>query len=174
MNTWHWCFSQKSSTPRKRKQSTTGMDANNILKPTKKLHTELPASPVKDSPRKSSLRLNPQTQIQTSSIRMSPRKLGQPPSTPTKASMRAETPRRASKVPQAKAGEAHSTQKDSVDKNGCSAAKLQSEADATVWTCKKTQVMCIQVFKAVLILASLKVFELTRHLMKAVHWWSVV
>ncbi|XP_029030393.1 leucine-rich repeat and WD repeat-containing protein 1 [Betta splendens] len=129
----------KSSTPTKRKQSTAGMDTNINLSPRKKLHTELPASPVKDSPRKSSLRLKPRTQIQTSSPRMSPRKSGQPPSTPTKAPTRAETPRRATKVQKTKAEEAHSSQRDSGGKNGVRDTELQSEADATVWTCTKTQ-----------------------------------
>uniref|UniRef100_A0A7N6C1M8 Leucine-rich repeat and WD repeat-containing protein 1 n=1 Tax=Anabas testudineus TaxID=64144 RepID=A0A7N6C1M8_ANATE len=98
-------------TPRKRKQSTSGVDTNINLTPRKRLHTEVSASPVKDSPRKSSLRLKLQPQTQTNSIRMSPCKSGQPPSTSTRAKRGAETPR---KLQQTKEDTTHIKQKDNV------------------------------------------------------------
>ncbi|XP_078122432.1 leucine-rich repeat and WD repeat-containing protein 1 isoform X1 [Sander vitreus] len=77
------------STPTKRKQ-TASVDAGIRLTPRKKLRADLPASPVEASPRKSSLR-KLETLTQTSAVRMSPRKISQPPSTPTRGQM---TPRR--------------------------------------------------------------------------------
>ncbi|XP_038565288.1 leucine-rich repeat and WD repeat-containing protein 1 isoform X1 [Micropterus salmoides] len=120
----------------KRKETASVMDTNTRLTPCKKLRTDLPASSVEDSPRKSSLRLKPQTLIQTNTNRMSPRKTGQPPSTPTRGPVRAETPRRASKVRQTKDDEAQMKQ----EKNS-KATDLQRDADMLpkIKSCSKTQ-----------------------------------
>uniref|UniRef100_A0A8D0D3B7 Leucine-rich repeat and WD repeat-containing protein 1 n=1 Tax=Sander lucioperca TaxID=283035 RepID=A0A8D0D3B7_SANLU len=66
------------------------MTCFNTLTPRKKLRADLPASPAEASPRKSSLR-KLETLTQTSAVRMSPRKISQPPSTPTRGQT---TPRR--------------------------------------------------------------------------------
>ncbi|GLD46427.1 leucine-rich repeat and WD repeat-containing protein 1 isoform X2 [Lates japonicus] len=64
-------------TPTKRKQTTSVKDSDVSLTPRKQLRTDLPASSVEDSPRKSSLRLKPlKTLSQASAVRMSPRKTG--------------------------------------------------------------------------------------------------
>lgn len=116
------------------------MDTNINLMPCKKLHTELPSSPVKDSPRKSSLRLKLQTQTQTNSVRMSPRSSGQPPSTPSRAQRSAETPKKSLKVQKTREEEAHIKQK---NKKGFKTTELQNDADvlSTLKSCSKTQVM---------------------------------
>ncbi|KAI3373949.1 hypothetical protein L3Q82_022520, partial [Scortum barcoo] len=111
------------STPTKKKRSVTVMDSSVQLTPCKKLREEFPASPVGDSPRKSGLRLKPQTPTKTGSVRMSPRKTAQPPSTPTRGQTRAETPRRGSKVRQTQA------EKEGVVKNEFKAMELQRDAD---------------------------------------------
>ncbi|KAK2828370.1 hypothetical protein Q5P01_019404 [Channa striata] len=134
------------STLTKRKQTALEVDTSISLTPLKKLRVEPPASPVTDSPRKSSLRLKPQTSTQMNSIRMSPRHTGQAPSTPTKGKMRAETPRRASKVQQTKEDKAEVKQKDGVSKKDLKAAELQRDADVqpTVMSCSKTQPVCLK------------------------------
>lgn len=128
-----FCYFQELSTPRKRKQTTPEMDTNINLTPRKKLHTELPPSPVKDSPRKSSLRLKLQTQTQTNSVRMSPRN-----STPSRAQRSAETPGKSPKVQQTE-DEAHVKQKDRKD---LKTTELQRDADVllTINSCNSTQV----------------------------------
>ncbi|XP_071362031.1 leucine-rich repeat and WD repeat-containing protein 1 [Trachinotus anak] len=132
------------STPTKRKKTTSELDTNINLTPRKKLCTDPPASPVKDSPRKSSLRLKPLTQ--TSNIRMSPCKTSQPPSTPTRGQKRTETPRRASKVLQTKEDGAQIKQKEDVNKKDSKATKLQRDTDMlpTVTSCSKTQPVCLK------------------------------
>lgn len=119
------------------------MESNISLTPRKKLREEFPASPVEDSPRKSSLRLKLQTLTQTNTIRMSPRKTGQPPSTPTRGQTRAETPRRGSKVRQTQEDGAQIKQKEGVGNNHFKATELQRDADMlpTIKSCSKTQVM---------------------------------
>lgn len=132
-------FFQEISTPTKRKQTTSVKDSDISLTPRKQLRTDLPASSGEDSPRKSSLRLKPlKTLSQADAVRMSPRKTGQPPSTPTRKQMRAETPRRASKVQQAKEDGAQIKQKEDFK-----ATKLQRDTDMlpTLKSCSKTQVM---------------------------------
>ncbi|GAA6223809.1 leucine-rich repeat and WD repeat-containing protein 1 isoform X2 [Lates japonicus] len=124
-------------TPTKRKQTTSVKDSDVSLTPRKQLRTDLPASSVEDSPRKSSLRLKPlKTLSQASAVRMSPRKTGQPPSTPTREQTRAETPRRASKVQRAKEDGAQIKQKEDFK-----ATKLQRDTDMlpTLKSCSKTQ-----------------------------------
>ncbi|XP_040907300.1 leucine-rich repeat and WD repeat-containing protein 1 [Toxotes jaculatrix] len=106
------------------------MDLNVSLTPVKKLRTDLPASPSKDSPRKSSLRLTPKTLVQTNTVRMSPRKTVQPPSTPTRRQTRAETPKRASKLPQTKEDGAQIKQKEDINKK---------DLMPTLNSCSKTQ-----------------------------------
>ncbi|XP_029303605.1 leucine-rich repeat and WD repeat-containing protein 1 isoform X2 [Cottoperca gobio] len=86
------------STPTKRKQSAA-VDLRSLT-PHKKLCADLPASPAEASPRKSGLSRKLQTLTQTCTPRVSPRKTSQPPSTPTRGQVRAETPRRGSKVQQ--------------------------------------------------------------------------
>ncbi|XP_034540385.1 leucine-rich repeat and WD repeat-containing protein 1 isoform X2 [Notolabrus celidotus] len=88
------------STPSKRKQTDSTEVPNTSLTPRKRPRTDLPASPAADSPRKSSLR--PKLQMLTETVRMSPRKAAQPPSTPTRGQKRAEPPRREAKVGQTK------------------------------------------------------------------------
>ncbi|XP_008304499.1 leucine-rich repeat and WD repeat-containing protein 1 [Stegastes partitus] len=89
------------SMPSKRKQTESETDTSISFTPCKKLRSDLTASLVKDSPRKSSLRLKPQTLTETAVARSSPRKTSQPPSTPTRGQLRAETPgRRSSKAQQ--------------------------------------------------------------------------
>lgn len=85
-----------------------------------------PASPVTDSPRKSSLRLKPQTQtqIQTNPVRMSPRKTSQPPSTPTRGQTRAETHKRATKVQHSKKDGTGVKREDDVCKNKASKTQV--------------------------------------------------
>ncbi|KAM4545796.1 leucine-rich repeat and WD repeat-containing protein 1 isoform 2-T2 [Odontesthes bonariensis] len=78
------------STPSKRKRTEPVVDTNINLTPRKKLRSDLPASPAKDSPRKSSLRLKLQTVTHTS---MSPRKTNKTASTPTRGQIRADTTR---------------------------------------------------------------------------------
>ncbi|XP_026225741.1 leucine-rich repeat and WD repeat-containing protein 1 [Anabas testudineus] len=125
-------------TPRKRKQSTSGVDTNINLTPRKRLHTEVSASPVKDSPRKSSLRLKLQPQTQTNSIRMSPCKSGQPPSTSTRAKRGAETPR---KLQQTKEDTTHIKQKDNVSRKDFKATELKRDGDVlpTIKSCSQTK-----------------------------------
>nr|XP_046266288.1 leucine-rich repeat and WD repeat-containing protein 1 isoform X2 [Scatophagus argus] len=102
-----------TSTPTKRKQ--TASESINLT-PRKKLRSDLPASPVEDSPRKNSLRLRPQTLPQSNTVRMSPRKTGQPPSTPTRGQMKAETPKRRSNVRQTKEDGARMKENEGVGK----------------------------------------------------------
>lgn len=109
-------FFQDVSTPTKRKQTASAAASSISLTPRKKLRTDLPASPVADSPRKPGLRLRPQTPIQTNAVRMSPRKTGQPPSTPTRGQTRVETPRRGSNVRHPKEDGAQIKQKEGVGK----------------------------------------------------------
>ncbi|XP_040005473.1 leucine-rich repeat and WD repeat-containing protein 1 [Xiphias gladius] len=129
------------STPTKRKK--TEMDTKITLTPRKKFCADLPVSSVEDSPRKSSLRLKPKTLPLTNTVRMSPRKTSQPPSTPTKEQTRAETPRRASKMPQTKEDGAQIKQKEGINKK---AKKLQRDTDMlpTVKSCSKTQPLCLK------------------------------
>lgn len=110
------------------------MDTGIRLTPRKKLCVDFPASSAEDSPRKSSLRLRPQTPTQADTVRMSPRKTGQTPSTPTRVQM---TPRRCSKVRQAKEEGAQITQKEDVK-----ATELQRDAHVlpTAKSCSDTQV----------------------------------
>ncbi|XP_070839492.1 leucine-rich repeat and WD repeat-containing protein 1 [Chaetodon trifascialis] len=111
----------------KRKQTSSVMDAISLT-PRKKLRADLPAE---DSPRKLSLRLKPQTPTQTSTVRMSPRKTVQPPSTPTRGQTRAETPSRGSKVRQ---DAAQIRQKEVVCKE-----VLQRDAETPTKSCSGTQ-----------------------------------
>ncbi|XP_070773998.1 leucine-rich repeat and WD repeat-containing protein 1 [Enoplosus armatus] len=132
------------STPTKRKQNILVMDTSIRLTPRKKLRTDFPDSSVEDSPRKSSLRLKPQTLTQTNTVRMSPRKTAQPPSTPTRGQMRTETPRRG--VRQTKDDGAQIKQKEDVSKNDCKATELQRDADMQhiVKSCKTQQPVCLK------------------------------
>ncbi|XP_026183465.1 leucine-rich repeat and WD repeat-containing protein 1 [Mastacembelus armatus] len=134
----------EASTPTKRKQFTSEMDSSISMTPRKKIRTDPPASPVTDSPRKSSLRLRPQTQTDTD-INMSPRKKAQPQSTPTRGQTRPVTPRRASKVQQRKEDEAQMKKKDDAGKD-FKATELQSEADMLPATkiCSETQPVCLK------------------------------
>lgn len=99
--------------------------------PLKKLRTDPPAAPVEDSPRKSGLRLRPQTPSQTAAVRMSPRKTGQPPSTPSGGQTRAETPRKGSNVRQSKEDGARIKQKEGDG---------ETELLPATKSCSKTQV----------------------------------
>ncbi|XP_036974718.1 leucine-rich repeat and WD repeat-containing protein 1 isoform X1 [Acanthopagrus latus] len=124
------------STPTKRKQTASAVDLNISLTPRKKLRPDLPASPVQDSPRKTSLRLRPQALTQTEPMRMSPRKTVQPPSTPTRGQTRAETPKRGSKVRHVQEDGAQIKQRESVGRK-----ELQRDVDmlATLKSCGRTQ-----------------------------------
>ncbi|XP_073335893.1 leucine-rich repeat and WD repeat-containing protein 1 [Pagrus major] len=124
------------STPTKRKQTASAIDSSISLTPRKKLRADLPASPVQDSPRKTSLRLRPHMPTQADPVRMSPRKTVQPPSTPTRGQTRAETPKRGSTVRQLQEDGAQIKQKESVGKK-----ELQRDADmlATLKSCSRTQ-----------------------------------
>ncbi len=135
-----FCFFQEVSTPTKRKQTATVMDSCINLTPRKKMREDFPASPVEDSPRKSSLRGKLQTLTQTNTVRMSPRKTCQPPSTPTRGQTRAVTPRKGSKVGQTQESGAQIKQKEGVSKN---ATELQRDTDMlpTIKSCSKTQVV---------------------------------
>ncbi|XP_030293946.1 leucine-rich repeat and WD repeat-containing protein 1 isoform X2 [Sparus aurata] len=124
------------STPTKRKQFASAIDSNISLTPRKKLRPDLPASPVQDSPRKTSLRLRPQTLTQAEPVRLSPRKTVQPPSTPTRGQTKAETPKRGSKVRHMQEDGAQITQRESVGKK-----ELKRDVDmlATLKSCERTQ-----------------------------------
>lgn len=115
------------------------MDSEMTLTPRKKLHVGFPASLV--SPCKSSLRLKPKTQ--TNTIRMSPRKKDQPPFTPTRGQMTAETPGRGSKNRQTTEDGAQVKQNEAVSKKDIRAAELQRDADMLHTIKSKTQVMLI-------------------------------
>ncbi|KAM6907167.1 LOW QUALITY PROTEIN: leucine-rich repeat and WD repeat-containing protein 1 [Xenentodon cancila] len=78
-------------TPPKRKKSKS-IDIR--LTPRKKLRADLPASPVEESPHRSSLRLKLQTVTDT---RTSPYKTSEDPSSPGRGQKKRETPRRTSK-----------------------------------------------------------------------------
>ncbi|KAM8899597.1 leucine-rich repeat and WD repeat-containing protein 1 [Spinachia spinachia] len=86
------------STPTKRKQNTS-VDTNISLTPCKKLCSDPPAPPATASPCKTSRRL--QTLIRNPAVRVSPRKLSQPPATPTGGQTGAEAARREHRVRQA-------------------------------------------------------------------------
>ncbi|XP_042355464.1 leucine-rich repeat and WD repeat-containing protein 1 isoform X2 [Plectropomus leopardus] len=120
------------SMPCKRKQTESVMDTSIRLTPRKKLRSDLPASPAAESPRKSGRNLQALTENNT--IRMSPRKKSQPPSTPTRRQTSTETPKKGSKVQQTKddAG-AQVKQKNK--------AELQRDTDKlfTTKSCSKTQ-----------------------------------
>ncbi|XP_054872909.1 leucine-rich repeat and WD repeat-containing protein 1 isoform X1 [Amphiprion ocellaris] len=77
------------STPVKRKQTESESNTSIRLTPRKKLRSDLPASPLQESPRKSSLRIKTLTET-AATVRMSPRKTSQPPSTPSRGRPRAE------------------------------------------------------------------------------------
>ncbi|KAM6983528.1 leucine-rich repeat and WD repeat-containing protein 1 [Tautogolabrus adspersus] len=113
------------STPTKRKQTDSATETNRNLTPRKKSREDLPASPAQDSPQKSSRR--PKLQALAQTVRMSPRKVAQPPSTPTRGQRRAETPRRGSKVGQTKEDEAHIKQKEDVCKKEFKAKEVHTE-----------------------------------------------
>ncbi|XP_039634248.1 leucine-rich repeat and WD repeat-containing protein 1 isoform X2 [Perca fluviatilis] len=118
------------STPTKRKQ-TASVDTSIRLTPRKKLCADLPASPVEASPRKSSLR-KLETLTQTSAVRMSPRKISQPPSTPTRGQTKPETPRRgATTVRQTK-------------EDGGAQKKQKNRTDADMLSTIKTQPVCLK------------------------------
>lgn len=138
-----FAFFQDISTPTKRKQFASAIDSNISLTPRKKLRPDLPASPVQDSPRKTSLRLRPQTLTQAEPVRLSPRKTVQPPSTPTRGQTKAETPKRGSKVRHMQEDGAQITQRESVGKK-----ELKRDVDmlATLKSCERTQVMWKQLF----------------------------
>ncbi|XP_049449015.1 leucine-rich repeat and WD repeat-containing protein 1 [Epinephelus fuscoguttatus] len=125
------------STPSKRKQTASVMDTSIRLTPHKKLRSDLPASPVAESPRKSSRQL--QTLTETNTVRMSPRKKSQPPSTPTRGQMKAETPRRGSKGQQTK-------DEDGAQIKQKNRAELKRDADmlSTMKSCSKTQPVCLK------------------------------
>nr|XP_020454153.1 leucine-rich repeat and WD repeat-containing protein 1 [Monopterus albus]XP_020454154.1 leucine-rich repeat and WD repeat-containing protein 1 [Monopterus albus]XP_020454155.1 leucine-rich repeat and WD repeat-containing protein 1 [Monopterus albus] len=134
------------ASPCKRKCSTSETDINIRLTPHKKLRSELPASPVKDSPRKYSLRLKPQSQTQTVTIRSSLRKTGQTQSTPTRGQTRAGTARRASNVWQTSNGNAQIKQKDDVGKEGFRVTEVRRDANilSTIKSCSKTEPVCLK------------------------------
>ncbi|XP_078122433.1 leucine-rich repeat and WD repeat-containing protein 1 isoform X2 [Sander vitreus] len=119
------------STPTKRKQ-TASVDAGIRLTPRKKLRADLPASPVEASPRKSSLR-KLETLTQTSAVRMSPRKISQPPSTPTRGQM---TPRRG----------ATTARQTKEDDGAQKKQKNRTDADmlSTMKSPSKTQPVCLK------------------------------
>ncbi|KAM7397535.1 hypothetical protein PAMA_005708 [Pampus argenteus] len=121
------------TTPSKRKQTVLDNDVN--LTAHKKPRTDLPASSVEDSPRKSSLRLKLQTVTQSDAVRMSPRKRDQPPATPatppTRRQLRAETPGRKTKEGGAQ-----------VKHN--KASELQRNADMLLTIKSKTQPVCLK------------------------------
>ncbi|XP_013875107.1 leucine-rich repeat and WD repeat-containing protein 1 isoform X3 [Austrofundulus limnaeus] len=85
------------STPSKRKRTEAASGIN--LMPRKQLRSDLPASPVQNSPLKISLRPKRQSETQTS---ISPLRTDRALSTPPKTQPKAETPRRSLKVPQTK------------------------------------------------------------------------
>ncbi|XP_059207631.1 leucine-rich repeat and WD repeat-containing protein 1 isoform X2 [Centropristis striata] len=122
------------STPSKRKQTASVTDTISLT-PRKKHCSDIPTSPVEASPRKSRL----QTLTQNSPIRMSPRKISQPPSTPTRGQTRAETPRRGSKVRQTK-------EDDAAQIKPKSRTELQRNADTlpTMKICSRTQPVCLK------------------------------
>ncbi|XP_068572539.1 leucine-rich repeat and WD repeat-containing protein 1 [Cebidichthys violaceus] len=123
------------STPTKRKQ-TVLVDTSLRLTPRKKPRSDLP---VEASPRKSSLIGKLQTPTQTGAVRMSPRKTSQPPSTPSRGPVRAETPRRGSKVRPAK-------EVDGARIKPRSRTELQRDADllSSMKSCSKTQPVCLK------------------------------
>nr|XP_033495067.1 leucine-rich repeat and WD repeat-containing protein 1 [Epinephelus lanceolatus] len=125
------------STPSKRKQTASVMDTSIRLTPHKKLRSDLPASPVAESPRKSSRQL--QTLTETNTVRMSPRKKSQPPSTPTRGQMKAETPRRGSKGQQTK-------DEDGARIKQKNRAELKRDADmlSSLKSCSNTQPVCLK------------------------------
>ncbi|XP_068456836.1 leucine-rich repeat and WD repeat-containing protein 1 isoform X2 [Clinocottus analis] len=126
------------STSTKRKQ-TVLVDTSVSLTPRKKLRSDLPDSPAEASPRKASLSRKLPTLTQTSAVRMSPRKISQPPATPTRGQMKAETPRRESKGRQTKENDdAQTQQKTSTER--------QRDADllSSIKSCSKTQPVCLK------------------------------
>lgn len=72
-----WWFFQTVSTPSKRRQTSSL-----ALSPRKKPKTV--QEPAEDGCSRRLLRLRPQTPSQASEVRMSPRKAGRPPNTPTR------------------------------------------------------------------------------------------
>ncbi|XP_035864814.1 leucine-rich repeat and WD repeat-containing protein 1 isoform X2 [Sander lucioperca] len=120
-----------ASTPTKRKQ-TASVDAIIRLTPRKKLRADLPASPAEASPRKSSLR-KLETLTQTSAVRMSPRKISQPPSTPTRGQT---TPRRG----------ATTVRPTKEDDGAQRKQKNRTDADmlSTIKSPSKTQPVCLK------------------------------
>lgn len=115
-------FFQDVSTPTKRKQTLSAAASSVSLTPLKKKRTD---STAEDSPRRSGLRITPETPVQTCAVRMSPRKTVQPPSTPSRGPTRAGTPRRGSNARQAK-------------EDG---AQVKEKEEPTVKSCSKTRVM---------------------------------
>ncbi|XP_041656665.1 leucine-rich repeat and WD repeat-containing protein 1 [Cheilinus undulatus] len=110
------------STPSKRKKTGSSTENNINLTPRKRTRTDLPSSPAAESPRKSSLRTNLQSVAQT--IRLSPRKPAQLPSTPTRGQGGALTPRKELKAGQNKEDGAQIKQKEDVVKKDLRAIEL--------------------------------------------------
>lgn len=121
------------STSTKRKQ-TALVDASISLTPRKKPRSDLPVSPAEASPRKSSLSCQLPTPSQTSTIRMSPRKISRPPATPTRGQVRVETQGRGSKVQPSK-------QEDEAQIQRNNRTDRQRDADllSSMKSCSKTQ-----------------------------------
>ncbi|KAM4726621.1 leucine-rich repeat and WD repeat-containing protein 1 [Anableps anableps] len=127
-----------ASAPSKRKRTEPATDATISLTPRKKLCSDLPESPAKSSPCKSSLRLKPHPEPQTGTqTRMSPLKPKRDPSTPNKAEARTEAPRRSTEVQQA--GE--EKQKKNLRRKDAKAAQLHRNAYVLpiIKACSKTQ-----------------------------------
>ncbi|KAL6098454.1 lrwd1 [Pungitius sinensis] len=120
------------STPTKRKQNPS-VDTNISLMPRKKLRSDLPASPAGTSPCKLGLTRKLQTLSHSPAVRVSPRKLSQPPATPPGAQTGAQAPRRGPKVRQAKEDAGAQTKL----KNG---AEPRRDADwlSSMKSCSKT------------------------------------
>ncbi|XP_028277312.1 leucine-rich repeat and WD repeat-containing protein 1 [Parambassis ranga] len=121
------------STPVKRKQTESTPDTDISMTPRKKLCADLPDAHVEDSPRKSS-RLH-HLQRQTDTVRISPRKRNQPPSTPTRGQTTAGTLKRSLKEPG----------NDTKQKEDLKASQqLQKDANLLLKTCSKTQPVCLK------------------------------
>ncbi|CAJ1063343.1 leucine-rich repeat and WD repeat-containing protein 1 isoform X2 [Xyrichtys novacula] len=108
------------STLTKRKQTDSVKETDKSLTPRKKLRTDPPASPAENSPRKSSLR----PKLQCLTVRMSPRKVAQPPSTPTRGRTRAETPRGGERVGESGEIRAQKKQKEDVGRKELDTTEL--------------------------------------------------
>ncbi|XP_047462763.1 leucine-rich repeat and WD repeat-containing protein 1 isoform X2 [Mugil cephalus] len=90
-----------ASTLAERMQTESAADARVNVKPLKRLHSDVPASPAEESPRKSSRRVRPL--IETNATRMSPRKANQAPPTPARGQARARGDEARSKEDRAQA-----------------------------------------------------------------------